>query len=224
MDFSIDAWAEEIVSKLRETFQEQIIFIGLQGSYARNEATENSDIDLVVIFEELTLSRMEKYKEILSTMPFQEKACGFVSGKKELCNWEKWDLFQFCHDISPILGSLDFVEKLIQKSDAQQAVRIGACNIYHMCCHNFLFDNSVEMLVGLYKSAYFVLTAKYFCDTGIYVKTKAELAQKLTGIDKEILNICQNPKQVITPDNQHMKEYSKKLLNWCSQLLEDYQV
>jgi predicted nucleotidyltransferase len=38
---------------MEETFSERIWFIGLQGSYGRNEANASSDIDMVVILDEL---------------------------------------------------------------------------------------------------------------------------------------------------------------------------
>ena len=37
--------------KLEKIFKNEIFFFGIQGSYGRGEATENSDIDIVVIFE-----------------------------------------------------------------------------------------------------------------------------------------------------------------------------
>ncbi len=40
----IEAWIMEFTNKAEETFSDRVWFIGLQGSYARGEATETSDM------------------------------------------------------------------------------------------------------------------------------------------------------------------------------------
>ena len=50
----LESWLERFTQALRKTFGERVWFAGLQGSYARGEATESSDIDPVVILDALT--------------------------------------------------------------------------------------------------------------------------------------------------------------------------
>ena len=50
----MSSWKELFLKKLEDLFGGRIWFVGLQGSYGRGEATENSDIDMVVILDELT--------------------------------------------------------------------------------------------------------------------------------------------------------------------------
>lgn len=47
MSFQIYNWLEKYVHEVVSTFGYRIWFIGVQGSYARGEATEESDIDVV---------------------------------------------------------------------------------------------------------------------------------------------------------------------------------
>ncbi|MBQ2945731.1 MAG: nucleotidyltransferase domain-containing protein, partial [Clostridia bacterium] len=49
----ITAWMKEFLQTLNETFANRVWFVGLQGSYGRGEATETSDIDIVVILDQL---------------------------------------------------------------------------------------------------------------------------------------------------------------------------
>ena len=58
----------------------------------------------------------------------------------------------------------------------RRAVKIGACNIYHACVHNFLHERDPQLLKGLYKSAAFVIQAEYFRKTGQYVRSHRELS------------------------------------------------
>ena len=46
-------WKRLFLQKLEETFGERVWFVGLQGSYSRGEETEKSDIDMVVILEDV---------------------------------------------------------------------------------------------------------------------------------------------------------------------------
>ena len=50
----ITAWMKNFLQILNETFANRVWFVGLQGSYGRGEATETSDIDMVVILDELS--------------------------------------------------------------------------------------------------------------------------------------------------------------------------
>lgn len=59
-------------------------FVGLQGSYGRGEATETSDMDIVVILDTLSVADMQAYHVMLDTLPHRELICGFLSGKDEM--------------------------------------------------------------------------------------------------------------------------------------------
>ena len=50
----ITIWMQSFLETLNETFKNRVWFVGLQGSYGRGEATETSDIDVVVILDELS--------------------------------------------------------------------------------------------------------------------------------------------------------------------------
>jgi hypothetical protein len=43
--------------------------------------------------------------------------------------WEPSDLFQFCHDTTPIQGSLQEVMTVLDESAVHRAIKIGVCNI-----------------------------------------------------------------------------------------------
>lgn len=70
----IEVWMKCFTEKLRAAFGEKLEFIGLQGSYGRGEATESSDIDVVVIFSELAMSDLERYKDLIGEMTYNSKS------------------------------------------------------------------------------------------------------------------------------------------------------
>ena len=173
----INSWLEEFLQKLNETFKCRVWFVGLQGSYGRGEATETSDIDVVVILNEFTVADIQAYNQLLDTLQHRELICGFVSGKDEILNWEPADLFQFYHDTTPIKGSLDELLPKIDSVAVDRAIKIGACNIYHGCVHNMLHTKNEDILKGLYKAASFVVQAIVFKQTGNYIKHQNQLLQ-----------------------------------------------
>ena len=191
---NITAWMEKFLHTLNETFANRVWFVGLQGSYGRGEARDSSDIDVVVILDELSASDIGVYNATLNELPHRELICGFLSGKKEIMNWEPCDLFQFCYDTTPIKGSLDEVLALIDESAVGRAIKIGACNIYHGCVHNMLHEKSKDILKGFYKSASFVVQAIAFKQTGKYIKCQSELRDVVSTDERLIVDIFLNLK------------------------------
>ena len=211
----IGSWTEQLLHKAEEVFGERLWFVGLQGSYARGEATETSDIDIVLILDDLSFSDIQKYNSILDGMPHRELACGFLSGKKELFNWEPSDLFQFYYDTVPLRGSLDELLGLLDVSVIDRAIKIGACNVYHGCVHNMLYEKNDEILRGLYKSAAFVAQARAFKLTGGYIKKRDELLELPDG---EIVKISSELKNGAKVD---FAEMSNKLFEWSKRLIDE---
>lgn len=184
----ITTWMNGFLKSINEAFGDRVWFVGLQGSYGRGEATETSDIDVVVILDELSITDIHKYNAMLNTLPCRELICGFVSGKDELLNWEPSDLFQFCNDTTPITGSLDEVMAVVDDVAVNRAIKNGACNIYHGCVHNMLHEMSEDILKGLYKSAAFVIQAITFKQTGKYIRSQSDLLQIALPEEQRIIN------------------------------------
>ncbi len=222
MDFDINTWINGYLEELKSLFGAHLLFVGLQGSYGRGEATDSSDIDVVVILNHMTPLDLKAYSTMLDTLPNREKVCGFISGRQELINWERSDLFQFYHDTTPIFGSIDFLLPLIGKEDIQRAVRIGACNIYHMCGHNMVHEKDAEILKALYKSAAFTVQAIYYDQTETYIKQKAELIPALQPQEQEILQtgitFMQQPNMAQT----EFERLSELLFIWAAGLIIKY--
>lgn len=208
----IGTWTEKFVQALERTFGDRVRFAGLQGSYGRGEATETSDIDLVVILDELTAEDIRTYNKMLDALPNRELICGFLSGKREILNWEPSDLFQFYYDTKPIKGSLDELLEHIDDAAVERTVKIGACNIYHACVHNMLYEKDAEMLRALYKSASFVVQAICFKESGEYVIKQRDLLNRVSESEQQIVQTFLHLKSGGAVDFDKMSE---TLFNWA---------
>ena len=208
----VNTWMQDFLQTLNETFANRVWFVGLQGSYGRGEATETSDIDIVVILDELSAMDIQTYNDMLNTLSHRELICGFLSGKKELMNWEPSDLFQFCYDTTPFKGSLDEVMAVIDESALNRAIKIGVCNIFHGCVHNMLYEKSEDILRGLYKAASFVVQAIAYKQTENYISHQKELLLVVSSDEQSIVKTFLDLKNGGTVDFTLMSE---KLFTWA---------
>ena len=213
----ISTWMHVFMQALTEHFGERVWFVGLQGSYARGEATDKSDLDLVVILDELTTADIQTYHRMLDTLPNRELLCGFLSGKKEITHWEPSDLFQFYHDTNPVYGSLDALLSRLDDGAVRRAIKLGACNIYHGCVHNMLYEKSEEILKGLYKSASFVVQAICFLQTGNYIRRQKDL---LSAVETDERVIVENFLELKNSGKVDFKAKSEVLFTWSQRWIE----
>ena len=212
----IKIWIDDFLTALNKCFGDRVWFVGLQGSYARDEATENSDIDVVVILDKLSASDIAGYNNMLNGLNHRDLICGFLSGKNEVLNWESSDLFQFYYDTKPIIGSLDELLPLIDDETVDRAIKVGACNIYHGCVHNMLFEKSEEILKGLYKSASFVIQAITFKKTGKYITYQKDLSEVVSYDEKIIIDTFLKLK---TGEKVSFETMSEALFNWVKKCI-----
>lgn len=221
---NIDVWMNDFLQRLNEIFGNRVWFVGLQGSYGRGEATETSDIDIVVILDELSALDIQTYNVMLDTLPNRELICGFLSGKNEILNWEPSDLFQFYYDTTPIIGNLDELLLVIDEAAVNRAIKTGACNIFHGCVHNMLYEKSEDILGGLYKSASFIVQAIVFKQTGNYISHQKDLILSVSDEEQVIVNTFLKFKNNETVDfddaSKNLFEWSKKWIGEISETKE----
>lgn len=208
----ITMWMGQFTAILEKTFGDRVWFVGLQGSYGRGEATENSDIDVVVILDRLTAEDIASYRAMLDGLSPRELICGFLAGKHELLAWEPSDLFQFCHDTTPTKGSFEELFGLIDRDAVRRAIKIGVCNLYHGCVHNMVHGQSEDLLKGLYKGVSFVLQAICYLQTGKYIRRQTDLLPLLSPEDRAIGEIFVFLKR---GGEVEFTQMSEALFAWC---------
>lgn len=186
----IDSWLADLLAKSREVFGARLLFLGLQGSYRRGEATAASDIDAVTIFDRLEPADLKAFRNIVDSLPYADKACGFICGRGELLNWPKHEIFQLRRETKAYWGDLEELTPEVGREDIVASVKIAAANIYHASGHTFVHGRGPaagEILAGLYKTSFFVLQLLYYLRSGLYIETRAELLPLLSGPDREML-------------------------------------
>lgn len=186
-------WTNSLSQKLRKSFGPRLLFLGYQGSYARGEATPQSDIDIVAVLDHLTPADLETYRTLVRSMPQGDLACGFICGELELRGWPRYDLLSLALDTKPVLGGLQNYLPAFTDADRREALSIAASGLYHGACHAYLYGGRTEELPGLLKSAFFCLRLAVLCREGRYVPTKRALSEALTGRERDLMDLILDP-------------------------------
>ena len=212
MDISI--FMESFKDNLLALFNDNLLFLGIQGSYGRGEAKETSDIDPVIILHQRGKNEILRYRSYIDTLPEKNILCGFVSSIDELRAWESADRAQLILDTKPVYRDLAELCPPITGDDIRRAVQQGACAIYHASSHNILHARNWSILTELYKSSRFTIRMKHYLDTGVYVSAFRDLSAVVDEEEKMILE-AQDPS---TEDDAFM------LLEWASKTMKDINV
>ena len=186
----IEDYITQLNGLLKEQFGPRLLYVGLQGSYLRGEATDSSDIDMMVVFDELSVSDLASYRAILQSMEHFDRSCGFICSKRDLEHWNPLEIHHLLHGTRDYYGALRSLIPAYTEQDIRNFVKLSVNNLYHEICHRFIHAENkkdTERLAGSYKGVFFILQNLYFLTHGVHMQTKAELLQALEGKNREVL-------------------------------------
>lgn len=212
----VDAYLCKVTGLLQHTFGTRLIYVGLQGSYLRGEAHENSDIDVMVVLDGLTVEDMDRYREIIMSAGHKEKSCGFLCAREDLLHWNPCEICHLLHTTRDFYGQLQPLVPVYTDEDVRTFVKLSVGNLYHALCHTYVHAGgaaAARALPGLYKQVFFILQNRYFLQTGRFVVRKAELLPALEGLDQQVM--------ARTIDLQSLGQGALQLLfAWCQETLQ----
>ncbi len=197
-DIIVDAWMQELESKLTEAFGSRLALVGLQGSRSRNEARPDSDIDSVVLIDSLSTTDLETCRSIIAGMPHADLACGFIGSPETVAAWPRHDVFNLVMDTRTIRGSFAFMDTAFTAEDALLSARVGASEIHHALCHTLAFEPEAldAVLAACVKNAFFVMRALTFARTGEYPESRARMRQLANDAERALLDAHDAPANV----------------------------
>jgi len=185
----IECYMEKLVEALLAAFGHELLYVGLQGSYLRGEATESSDIDAMVILETADLPALARYREVIESLGDSDKACGFLCGRADMAHWNTLEIPHLLHATKDYYGRLaDFVPPCTDE-DLRQFVRLSLGNLLHELTHRFIHrpaERSYAALADMHRPVFFILQNLLYWRDGIYPESRAALTGLLTGEDKAV--------------------------------------
>ncbi len=208
----IEEYINGFLKEAKSVYGDRLLYVGLQGSYLRGEAHENSDIDVMVVIDGFCVKDMDRYKEILEKIGNREKACGFICGKDEITGWTPLESFQLLQTTKDIYGNLSELLPKASREDEITYVKTSLGNMYHEFCHRYIHADrakSIQKFRGSCKPFFFLIQNLHYLESGDFVKTKSGLKETVSEEDRKILNMAELP-----DDYDFDKEFTT-VIEWC---------
>lgn len=215
----IETYISDLIGLLKKCFGSRLVYVGLQGSYLRGEANENSDLDIMVIIDSLDAEALAAYRGIIQSMEHYEKSCGFICGKADLRSWNPLEICNLMHSTKDYYGVLSELVPPYTRQDIRNFIKFSVNNLYHEICHRFIHadeEANKEFLPGTYKGVFFILQNLYYLTHGRFCQTKAELLKLSGGVNHSVLLRAMELNQGTDWDFQDSFEL---LLSWCQEVM-----
>lgn len=210
----------QLIDLLKMEFGARLLYVGLQGSHLRGEAHENSDIDIMVIIDELGVADLAAYRSIIQSMDHFELSCGFICSREDLAHWNPLEIWNLANGTKDYHGSLrDFIPTYTEQ-DLRNFVKLSVNNLYHGICHHYIHadcNKDIAELSGAYKGVFFILQSLHYLALGEAVGTKKELLLRLDGKNHAVLKRSMELNQGIAHDFDSSFEL---LFTWCQEILK----
>lgn len=213
----VEAYVLQLIGLLETCFHDRLLYLGLQGSYLRGEATDNSDIDIMVILDTLMVSDLEVYRSVIQTMNHSDKSCGFICAKEDLINWNPMEIWSLVNGTKDYYGSLVNFVPAYTRQDVQNFTKMSLNNLYHELCHRCIhgrLEKTERALPAMYKASFFILQSLYYLEHEAYVGTKKLLVSKLQGRDRRVLEYAMDLEGF---SSENFMERFELLFTWCQE-------
>lgn len=190
--FDLNGYLQKLLTECRIAFRDRLLYVGLQGSYMRGEAGENSDIDIMIVLDQFSVKDMDAYGKLLERIGYREKSCGFICGRNEITRWNPLEVCQLLHTTKDIYGHLTEYLPETSQEDEINYVKVSLGNLYHELCHRYIHsgrESSIVKFRGTCKSLFFLIQNMYYLETGEFVTTKKALKELVTEEDQKMLSM-----------------------------------
>ena len=210
--FDLDKYLADLILNCRSAFGERLLYVGLQGSWLRGEAHENSDIDVMVILDRFSVRDMDTYRGILKEIGSYEKSCGFICGKDEMKRWSPLEVCQLRQTTKDLVGNLTDYLPPATREDEINYVKLSLGNLYHELCHRYIHEDrekNAAKLRSTCKGVFFLIQNMHFLESSHFILTKTGLKEAVSSEDRRVLELEE------LPDVYDFDQAFSFLLTWC---------
>lgn len=208
----IDAYLQKLLPECKAVFQERLRYVGLQGSYLRGEANENSDIDIMIVLDRFSVKDMDAYRALLKRIGNSEKSCGFICGREEMAQWNPLEICHLRHTTKDLYGTLTDYLPDASRRDEINFVKLSLGNFYHELCHRYIHagrEKSIQKFRGACKGLFFLIQNLHYLESGEFVSTKKALKELAAEEDRKMLTMAE------LPDGFDFDQAFSSVFVWC---------
>lgn len=210
--FDVGDYLQKLIGECKNTFSDRLLYVGLQGSYMRDESTDKSDIDVMIILKDFSVTDMDMYREILKKIGNYEKSCGFICGKDEMMQWNPLEVCHLRHTTKDLFGELKGFLPSATREDEINYVKLSLGNLYHELCHRYIHADrkkNIAAFRGTCKSMFFLIQNLHFLESGTFAVTKQDLKEQVSEEDRAILEMAE------LPDDYDYDMAFRLIFRWC---------
>ena len=210
--FELSEYLDRLIAECMAAFGDRLAYVGLQGSYLRGEANEDSDIDVMVLIDRFCVADMDAYRDILRKIGSYEKSCGFICGRDEMARWNPLELTQLLHTTRDLYGTLADYVPAFSRADEINYTKLSLGNLYHEICHRYIHadrEKNRAKLPGTCKGFFFVIQNLRYLETGRFTLQRKALVEQAPEEDRRVLAL-------LDPDSEcGFDEAFSLLFAWC---------
>ena len=208
----VETYLQTLIGACKTAFGDRLLYVGLQGSYMRGEATDQSDIDVMLILSDLSVADLDVYREILKKIGAYEQSCGFICGRDEMTRWNPLEVCQLRHTTKDLFGALADHLPPATREDEINYVKLSLGNLYHEMCHRYIHagrDKNIAAFRGVCKNVFFLMQNLHYLESGRFITAKKALAAAVSQEDRQVLTL---------PEKPHGSDFDAAfalLFSWC---------
>jgi len=208
----VEGYLQKLIGTCKNAFGDRLVYVGLQGSYMRNEASDKSDIDVMIVLDGFSVADMDVYRTILKNVREYEKSCGFICGKDELMRWNPLEVCQLRHATKDLFGELKDFLPTATREDEINYVKLSLGNLYHELCHRYIHADrkkNIAAFRGTCKGLFFLIQNLHFLESGLFAMTKRDLKEQVSAGDRAVLETSD------LPDDYDFDLVFHLVFDWC---------
>lgn len=223
---AVDRWLDEFLARLHHRFGERLVFVAHHGSWARGEATPDSDIDCFVILDQIEDGDLETYGELICSMSDGGAAAStFMGSVAELKAWPRQEQWQCRYGARVLHGSPDGVVIEPTGSDLVADIRWKASANLHVARHYLLHPHDLPSVVHRlkypFKECFYALQSWMLLTGGTYWGCKDDLLAVLPDSDdREAVRIARDWHLLSEDRMNRPRHYIETLERWSRKMLE----
>jgi predicted nucleotidyltransferase len=178
----VDAWLASFLAKLKDRFGDRLVWVGHHGSWGRQEARPESDIDCIVVLDRVEDTDLNTYRDVVSSMPnARTLGSGLLMSVAELREMPRFHLVQFFYGRRVLYGSLQGIVAPPDPEELVTDIRLKAFDNLHAARHYLLYPHdlprAVHKLKYPFKNCFYALQSWLLLTRGKFIPLKNEILE-----------------------------------------------
>ncbi len=226
---TVDEWLDGFLARLKNTFGDRLVFVGLHGSWARGEGKAESDIDITTVLDHVGPKDLRAFRNIVVSMPNAKNlGSGGLYSIVEIQTGPRFEGAHLFYEYKVLHGTLEDIIKKPTPIDLLEDVRFKASSNLFVARNYLIYPHDPSKVVRRlhypFKCCFFGLQSWILLCEGRFIALKDDLIDALTDADdREVVRVARDWRES-EKDREKMPLYYIELLErWSRKMLSRVQ-